>query len=261
MLRRLGSSLGLREGEGSRSARLFFFIFLLTAAAVLAKSAQREIFLAAYPRTAIPDAFLLSAAVLSLAALAITTLAARLGLMRLMQVLLAVGAVLLVAGRLGMAYLPAAAPMAVYVIVEVMISLVLTQGWAVASEAVDVRSAKRLLPVVGIGAGIAWTVGGLAIGLLAKWVGPTTLLLLAPLSLAGASAVLSSVWKKDITEERGGGRVEGGLFSGVLAGLAYIASEPLMRVLAAIITIELVVEKVTDLQLLVVAQEIGRAHV
>ncbi|MHB8872655.1 MAG: cyclic nucleotide-binding domain-containing protein, partial [Myxococcaceae bacterium] len=255
MLRRIGSSLGLREGEGSRSARLFAFIFLLTAAAVLAKSAQREIFLAAYPRTAIPDAFLLSAAVLCLASIFISTLAERLGLRRLMQGMLAAGGLLLVGGRLAMEYLPRQAPMGVYVAVEVMISLLITQGWAVASEAVNVRSAKRLLPIVGLGAGIAWTVGGLAIGALARVVGPTTLLVLSPLLLALASVLLRVVWRLDITEERTTAPAEEGLWRSLTGGLRYIVSEPLMRVLAVIITVELVVEKVTDLQLLSVAQE------
>ena len=70
----LSTWLGLQDGEGPRASRLFTFIFLLTSAAVLAKSAQRELFLAAYPRSAIPDAFLLSAGVLALASLGVSAL-------------------------------------------------------------------------------------------------------------------------------------------------------------------------------------------
>ena len=61
---RIAELLGLRDGESAKTGRLFAFIFLMTASLVLARSAQRGIFLAAYPRSAIPDAFLLSAAVL-----------------------------------------------------------------------------------------------------------------------------------------------------------------------------------------------------
>ena len=253
MASRITTSLGLREGEGARTARLFVFIFLLTAAAVLARSAQREIFLAAYPRSAIPDAFLLSAAVLCLASLGISALAGRLAQVRLTQVLVATCALLLFAAHFARGFLADSAPMAVYVVVEVAVSVLLTQGWGVASEAVDVRSAKRLLPLVGFGAGLAWTGGGLAIGGLAKRVGPEALLLLAPVALVGAVGVLAVLARNDIAESKRQERSEGFL-KDTADGLRYIATEPLMRVLAAVVTLELVVEKVTDLQLLATAQ-------
>lgn len=251
----LGASLGLKEGEGPRTARLFAYVFLLTAAAVLARSAQREIFLAAYPRSAIPDAFLLAAGVLCGVSLTLSAVAQRLGLVRLMQWLLGGAAVLMIGARVAVALAPHAGAMAVYVVVEVMISMLLTQGWAVASEAVDIRAAKRLLPLVGLGAGIAWTVGGLLVGALARVLGPGTLLLGAPLMLGLTAAMLEAIRRRDITVEKEPSRDEGGVLGGVASGLKYLATEPLVRMLAVIVTLELVVEKITDLQLLAIAQE------
>jgi HEAT repeat protein len=251
----LGSSLGLKAGEGGRTGRLFAYVFLLTAAAVLSRSAQREIFLAAYPRTAIPDAFLFAAGVLAAMSLTVSAVAQRLGLVRLMQWLLGAGAALLVGARLSLEVTPHAGAMIVYVVVEVMISMLLTQGWAVASEAVDVRAAKRLLPVVGLGAGIAWTVGGLAVGALARFVGPGALLLFAPVMLGLTAAMLEVIRRRDITVEKEPSRDAAGALGEVASGLKYLTTEPLVRLLALIITLELVVEKVTDLQLLAIAQE------
>jgi HEAT repeat protein len=251
----LATSLGLKDGEGPRTGRLFTYVFLLTSAAVLSRSAQREIFLEAFPRTAIPDAFLLSAAVLCITALSISAFAQRLALVQLMQWLLGVSAVLMVAARGTMLLDPRTGAMVVYVVVEVMISLLLTQGWAVASEAVDVRSAKRLLPVVGLGAAIAWTVGGLAVGALARLVGPSALLLVAPLFLGATALMLERIRRRDITIEKEPVREADGVFGGVVSGLRYLVSEPLVRMLAIITTLELVVEKITDLQLLATAQE------
>lgn len=222
---------------------------------MIARSAQREIFLAAFPRTAIPDAFLLSAGVLCATSLAVSGVAQSLGLVRLMQLLLALAAALLVGGRLALSVFPHAGAMGVYVVVEVMISLLLTQGWAVASEAVDVRSAKRLIPIVGLGAGIAWTVGGLAIGALARLVGAPALLLVAPVLLGLTAAMLEVIVRRDVAAEKEPARDAGGVFGGLASGLKYLASEPLVRMLAIITTLELVVEKITDLQLLATAQE------
>ena len=255
MGRSVSTWLGLKEGEGARTGRLFGFIFLLTSAAVLGRSAQRELFLAAYPRSAIPDAFLLSAGVLCAASLALSAVARRLSAARLMQLLVVLGTALLLGAQAALQWTPAAAPMLVYVVVEVLVSLLLTQGWAVAADALDVRSAKRLLPVVGLGAGIAWTVGGLAVGALARSVGPTVVLWLAPAALLGSGAALEWVRARDLGTAPEPRREASGLFGGLWSGLRYLWTEPLMRVLAAIITLELVVEKVTDFQLLALAQE------
>ncbi len=251
----IATSLGVKPGEGRRTVRLFSFIFLFTLAAVFARSAQREIFLAAFPRSAISDAFLYSAGVLCLASIGISVIAARLSLVRLMNVLLGAASVALIGFSLALGVWPQGAAMGLYVAVEVFVSLLMAQGWAVASEAVDIRSAKRLLPVIGLGAGLAWTLGGLAIGAVARLTGPTVLLWLTPLSLLGAFFVLRQVAAKHVREEpKKREPAQGGVFAGLVDGLQYIASEPLTRVLAAAITIELVVEKVTDLQLLATAQ-------
>src|SRR5512147_2590645 len=89
--------IGVRDGEAGRAARLLAFAFLLTAALVLLKSAQRGIFLTSYGRDRIPDAFMVSAAVLATTSLGVSALAPRLGIYRLVVALL-VGAGALLAG-------------------------------------------------------------------------------------------------------------------------------------------------------------------
>ncbi len=49
--------LDLPEGQGARAARMLGLVFALSAGLALMKSAQSGVFLAAYPRTAIPWAF------------------------------------------------------------------------------------------------------------------------------------------------------------------------------------------------------------
>jgi HEAT repeat protein len=260
-VRRITDALGLREGEAARTARLFVFIFLMTASIVLGKSAQRGIFLAAYPRSAIPDAFLLSAAVLAVVSFATSAAAGRLGLKRLVQLLLAIGTGLMAfafyAVRAGQPF----APMATYVIVEVLSSLLLVQGWSVTTEALDVRAAKRLLPLIGVAAGLAWTVGGLSVPELVKWVGAPSLLLAVCGLLVSTGVALEIIGRLDLAspdspssrdaEPRG----STSFWATATGSLRYIFSEPLMRVLAAIITLDLLVEQVTDFQLFSVAQE------
>jgi len=248
---------GVREGEGARLGRLCLFIFLTTAGVVLAKSAQRGIFLAAYPRSAIPDAFLLSSLTLAAASLGASAVAGRLGLVRLLKLLLLGGAGLLVFAWAAVRYGRPWAPMATYAIVEGLSSLLLVQSWSVVSEALDVRSAKRLLPLVSIGAGLAWTGGGLAVPALADAVGASALLAAVPVLYLAAWAALREIGKRDVAaaSQRPTGPSKG-LFADAADGLKYIFSEPLMRVLAAVITLDLLVEQVTDFQLFSLAQEV-----
>jgi HEAT repeat protein len=254
--RRIAENLGIREGEAARTARLFAFIFLMTSGIVLAKSAQRGIFLAAYPRSAIPDAFLLSAGVLAVASLCTSALAARVNLKWLVQILLAAGAVLVAAAAAAVKSGRSWAPMATYVLVDALSSLLLVQGWAVTSEALDVRSAKRLLPLVSVGAGLAWTAGGLSVPELVKWVGAPALLMRVPLVLLAAVVALEVVARFDLkAKDAHPPQRAAGFFAGAADTLRYIFSEPLMRVLAAIITLDLLVEQVTDFQLFSVAQD------
>ncbi|MFZ5443142.1 MAG: cyclic nucleotide-binding domain-containing protein [Myxococcota bacterium] len=249
MLRRLSDWLDLREGEGARTARLFSFIFTMTAAVVLSRSAQRELFLTAYPRSAIPDAFLWSSFALMGASLAVSALAERLSMVQLVRALLAFAAVAFAA-----LFFFARQPMVVFVAVEVLTSLLLGQAWAVVTEALDVRAAKRLLPLIGVGAGLAWTLGGLAVGPLAKWLGPASPLLVAAAALGTTLGLLEVVAKVDVTPAPRRAKAMG-FVAGLVSGLRYIATEPLTRVLAALITIELIVEKVTDFQLFASAQQ------
>jgi HEAT repeat protein len=72
--------------------------------------------------------------------------------------------------------------------------------------------------------------------------------------LLGALGVLQVLSKKDLSVEPRQSP-PAGFFIGLWSGLKSIAQEPLTRVLAAIITIELVVEKVTDFQLFAFAQQ------
>lgn len=256
MLRRIAEAIELREGEGPRAARLFSFLFLMTAAAVCAKSAQRGIFLAAYPRSRIPDAFALSASVLAIASLGASALAVRVGLVRLMQLLLLGAAAIFAGCRVMLGGSSAAIPMVLYVVVDIGMNLITVQGWAVAAEAVDIRSAKRLLPLVSTGAGIAWTVGGFAVGALGKRIGAENLLLCASAILIACFAVLGLIARTDLSREskpRPTGRAQGVLAS-TLDGIRYIAQEPLMRVLGVIMTLDLLVEQVSDFQLFARAQ-------
>jgi len=254
ILRRVADAVGLREGEGARTGRLFAFIFLITVAFVFAKAAQRGIFLAAYPRSRIPDAFIISALCLAAASFLASALAARLGPSRLILWLLGSVSALFVFARLTLTSDFAGAPMVLYVLVEVSIGLLMVQSWAVVTEVLDVRSAKRLLPIVGNAAGMAWALGGFAVPGLVLLIGTADLLFLAAALFATAAFLVRLLVRKDLGGQAARGARGTTLWAGARGGLRFVRSEAVLRVLAVITVLGLLIELVLDYQILAAAQ-------
>ncbi|HEV8325368.1 MAG TPA: Npt1/Npt2 family nucleotide transporter [Myxococcota bacterium] len=255
MLARLLRGIGVRDGEGSRLARLVALIFALSAAVVIAKAAQSGIFLSAYPRAAIPIAFTYSALVLAGVSFLASAFAERLGPLRLAAATMAVSAAFFAGGRLLLTSKAHVVPLVVYVGIEALTGLLLIQGWAVVTEAVDVRSAKRLLPLVGNGASIAWAAGGFGTSGLVHLVGTEQLLLIAPVLLAVSLVLVRAIERYDLGGRAARGSRTMSLAAGARAGLRYVAAEPLMKVIAALAVLALLVEQILDFQLMAAVRE------
>jgi HEAT repeat protein len=254
-MRRLGDAIGLREGEGRSTARLFGFVLSLMVAIALAKAAQRGLFLSTHTRAEIPDAFVVSALCLAAASFAVSALAARLGPARLLQLLFAVVALALIGCRvaLSLAGSQRIAAFAVYVVVEVAAGLLVAQTWSLAASAVDARSAKRLLPLVGNASAVAWALGGFAVAPLVAVVGTPALLPVAAGLLLVSFGVAGGIARRDLSETARGSRGQG-LWAGARAGLGYVRREPLLRTIAVLTVVGLLVEQLLDYQLFAAAQ-------
>ncbi|MBK7078988.1 MAG: cyclic nucleotide-binding domain-containing protein [Myxococcales bacterium] len=247
--------IGVRDGEAGRAARLIGFAFLMTAALVLVKSAQRGIFLASYTRDRIPDAFMVSAAALAATSLAVSALAPRLGVLRLVAGLLGGVGALLITAWVALAGGARWVPFPLYVVGEVVCGVLLVQGWGLITEALDVRSARRLLPLIGAGAGLAWVLGGLGTSVLAAAIGTPGLLVVATAFLAAAGGVLAAIGRRDLARHTAAPPVGGGPLARIADGARFVVGEPLLRLLAAISVLDLLIEQLVDFQLFAIAQE------
>ncbi len=251
MTQRLWHVLGIRHGEGARTARLFGLILLLTLTVALAKAAQQGIFLASAPRDRIADAFVLSAVVLALASFGVSALAGRLDPVRLFVRLSVAVAALFGAGWSLFCWRQDA--LALYVLVEASIGVVVVQGWSVATEALDVRSAKRLLPLVGNAAGLGWTIGGFLAGPLGHALGAAALVPIAAGLLVGAGLLAAWVGRVDIVHARSAtGKAT--LWDSLGSGWRQLGAEPLLRTLAVLATVGLLTEQLLDYVLFATAQ-------
>jgi hypothetical protein len=251
----LGASrlFGVQEEQLGRAGRLVALVLTVSFALVVAKAAQSGIFLASYTRADIPWAFAGSAALLAtLSALSVAG-AGKLGPARLAQTTLALScaALVLLAGLLRV-HVKAVAFVS-YCVIEAIAGVLLIQVWSVVSAAVDPRSAKRILPIAGVGASIAWTVGGLVVPTIVKWIAARGLLLVAGALVAIAVVLCRIVVARDLHERSRAAAV--GLIEGWKQGMRLIVDVPLVRLAMIMSVVALLTEQLMDFQMMVAVRE------
>ena len=255
ILARVARLVGLAEGEGGRATRLLTLVFAMSSALVLLKAAQSGIFLSAYPRRMIPWAFAASATALASASMLSVPLAARLGPTRLASLTLSVSAIAVLALRVVLSMGIRHVPFVLYVVIEAIAGLLLIQVWSVVSEATNARSAKRLLPIAGIGGSMAWTVVGLMVPGLVHLFGAGGLLVIAPALLLFALALVTAVARFDLGDEAERGRRRVDVVREWGDGFRFLRRVPLMRVAVMLSVLALLTEQLMDYLMMAAASE------
>ena len=249
--------LAVPDGQERKAARLVTMIFFFSAALVLMKAAQSGIFLEAFPRSMIPWAFAASAVTLAALSSLAVSLAPRMGSARLARATLIMGVVALLGLRA--ALVASHAPwvrFAVYVVIEATSGVLVIQVWSATANACDARSMRKLLPIAGLGAGAAWTLGGFLVHPLAHWLGAEALLWIAPGLLVVAAVVLQQVLRHDYPS--GGStrrRRRTKLIESWREGFRFVTREPLMRMVAVLSLLALLTEQFMDFTLMATARE------
>lgn len=243
--------LGVAEDQLARAGRLVALVLVVSLALVMAKAAQSGIFLAVYTRADIPWAFAGSAALLaSLSALSVAG-ASRLGPARLAQVTLGGSAIALFSLAAFEMHARVVAFLA-YIVIESIAGVLLIQVWSVVSSSIDPRSAKRILPIAGVGASIAWTVGGLVTPALVKVFHARGLLVLAGALVAIGLLLASIVAARDMFVKKS---APVGLVEGWRRGFRLVLDVPLVRLAMVLSVVALLTEQLMDFQLMIAARE------
>jgi len=240
--------LGVRTGEGHRTALLFAYLFCGSAVFILGRTVRDTLFLSRYSLAALPWMFVLFGVVSALVALFYAYVSDRLGRRLQMQAALAVGAVSylgvwgLVRGGVSWIY-----PV-FYIWTEVVANLLIMQFWTLANDLHDPRAAKRLFGTIGSARILGVIVCGLTAGLAVKALG-TAQLLLVMTGLLAAMAFLAQLLNRYpaavVHGGRGGGRPE---------SLARVLKHPYVRTLTAVILLIFVALTVGDYQFKMIAR-------
>ena len=250
-IRALSAVLNIPEASVPRALRMLGMIFTMSSALVLMKAAQSGLFLAVFTRDEIPWAFAASAITLASASAYSVAATPRLGATRMALRTLAMVSLAL-STLFASLHLHDARWLRfiTYVVVEASAGLLVIQIWSVASAATDARTVRQLMPIAGIGAGLAWVIFGLFVRPLGHALGAESLLLVAPAMLALCAALVRAIALLDVKPHVPGASARGTRVARLKAGFGFVIADPLMRLLTALSLLSLLLEQLMDLHLM-----------
>jgi len=175
----------VHPGEGAQVLILLLFIFFIQSILSTGKVLQYAVFLDSYGRKSLALAFVLAPLVLAVVAAVYAALTRLVKVAVLVPVTLVVLAGGFIFWRLFFAPPPPDfpilgtwapepltdpyGPFVLYIWVEVAASIAIVQAWAFVSDAFDPRQAKRLIPLVGLGASFSFLLNGFVVHPLVKY--------------------------------------------------------------------------------------------
>jgi hypothetical protein len=193
--------LQIRPGEGGRVVRFGVFIALTIAVSIVLTAFNDASFLARFRIELLPWAFIASSFAMMTAALLFDRMVQNTALARVTSLTPAAFAAFLLA-LWGINQFPAPGlGFGVYVAVAVIIGLTMIVGWNYVRAAFDSRTTKRLIPLMGVAAGLGAILGGLLARTLAQIIGTDFLLVVGAAGLLGVAAAAN--WTRRDLLERG----------------------------------------------------------
>ncbi len=262
LLRRIFNVL---PGEGSTVLLLLAFIFFIQTVLSTGKILQYAIFLDSFGKKSLALAFILAPVTLAVVSAVYS------GLARMIRTRILVPTTLLVlAGGFvfwRLVFGPAApdfptldgffpepvpnpvGPFFLYIWVEVAASIAIVQAWAFVSDVFNPRQAKRLIPLVGLGASLSFLFNGFVVNPLVRYV-----INAEELTWAVVAALLLAIVLFSVASQRGLGRDRGrtprtrqptsqpGFLRSMRTGFEQIARTPLLR-LFALITVATIISQ------------------
>lgn len=226
-------ALNLREGEQRPLGVLGAYLFLTTVVTTVLSASKNGLFLSVYPGRLIPHAVIAAALVTAVVAVIFSGAIAGTARRRLAVGLTVVLGLSLVVGRTVFGLEPRSS-FGLYLWLSAVQVLIVTHAWDYVGDLLTGRQAKRLMPLIGIGASVGALVGGGSLAPAALWLGTPNLLLVA----AGLMLVsLPLLWlvpephgDADGSENRHGRLA--GFLEGTSRGFRSISGQPLLRIMA-----------------------------
>ncbi|MBD3297672.1 MAG: hypothetical protein GF341_03375 [candidate division Zixibacteria bacterium] len=248
----------IREGEWSRTLAMFTYILTVIAVLVIVKSVRQSLFLQKFGAANLPYVYLLIAAIAGTIATIYQRFAHRVKVHRLLIWTM----VIIIANLLIFRFLSLIgwSPLAyvLYVWVAVYGILATAQFWMLANYVYDPRQAKRLFPILGVGATLGGILGGYITQFTATALGTENMLLLSGVMLLtciGLAWRLGTAERETIREAERARRFKDSSAEKTEGGFKLIWESKYLKLVMAIIALSIVISTVVDNQFSFVVEE------
>ncbi|WP_135556760.1 Npt1/Npt2 family nucleotide transporter [Paenibacillus cymbidii] len=173
---RLLRKFAFDRNETVKAACLFGYLFFVTSASTVGRTAADTLFLSKYSSSALSFMYLPQSVVLLLTGLLFQRLSARIRLDRLVSAIVVAAAVISFALRLLVGFGAGAVVPVYYVVCDVLNFLMIVSFWQLATAVMDQRKAKRMIGIVGSGGIVGGIVSGFGLKGLAHTLGTENLM-------------------------------------------------------------------------------------
>ena len=253
---RIAHALNLRAGEGRTLAVMGAFLLLNTANTTVLSALKNGLFLSVYPADLIPHAVIAAALLTAAVAIVFTGYVAGTARRSLAAALTGVLLASVLACRLLFAFDPRSA-FVVYLWVSAVQVLVLTHAWDYAGDLLTGRQAKRILPLIGVGASVGAIFGGAGVAPAAFALGTENLLWISAgllvLALPLLWAIHEPIREVEVAPDHIG--AVKAFLSRASRGVRSVGSNSLLRLLAVGLVALTLTGTLIDLQLKFLLQE------
>ena len=250
--------IDIREGEWSRTIAMFSYILLIIAVLTTVKSVRQALFLQKFGAASLPYVYLLIAGVAGTIAAIYQRFSRNVAVHRLLiwTMLIVVSNLLIFRFLSAIGWAPLA--YVLYVWVAVFGILATAQFWMLANYIYDPRQAKRLFPILGLGA----TLGGIGGGYLTQFtagpLGTENLLFessILILMCAGIAVYLGRSQKQTIREAERVKRFKNSAAEKTEGGFQLIWKSKYLKLIMAIIALSIIISTVVDNQFSFVVEQ------
>ncbi|MDF1563406.1 MAG: Npt1/Npt2 family nucleotide transporter [Deltaproteobacteria bacterium] len=249
--------LKIRSHELRATALHFFYLLNVVGVIIIGRTVASSLFLTRYDPALLPWMYVASAAAVSAASWIYSRLTAgtRLDRLILATTLILLGAILCARVAIGVE-LPGVLAL-LYVLVEVMGSLLIIQFWSFANTVHNTREAKRLFGVIGAGGVLANIIVGFGSAALVATLGTENLLFVMALALVMVAAMVVLLGRSGrqqllAAQVRGAGGTK--KKSALAGGSARIFASKHLRIIAGMVMLTFVVTTLVDYQFKILAR-------
>ncbi len=229
-----GRVFDIRTGEWRRLLLLYGFAFMLNVTVVWGKASSEALFLKQVGVDKLPIMFIADAILNIMTLIVYTAFADRISNRQLMVTIPIIGAIILIAARVGIELEFQPSYIFLYLSGRVLQVIISIHAWTYIADFYDTRTAKRHFPFIASGSRTSGIIAGLLILPIATTLGTKNLIIAWAIALLGAAYIAWDAPRREpLINVHESSENKQGFFSNIKEGAGFVTQSNFLRLMAA----------------------------